>query len=63
MKKQRRFCLYCGGQITKKMEDDVLRDCCSVCHSYFYDNPLPVVSAIVDDATADSSGQTRPGAL
>jgi ADP-ribose pyrophosphatase YjhB (NUDIX family) len=49
MKKQRRFCLYCGGQVTKKMEDDVLRDCCSVCHSYFYDNPLPVVSTIVEE--------------
>lgn len=50
MKKQRKFCLYCGGQIAKKMETDVLRDCCSVCHCYFYDNPLPVVSTIVDDS-------------
>jgi len=50
MKKQRRFCLYCGGQIVKKKEDNVLRDCCSSCHSFFYDNPLPVVSAIVDEA-------------
>jgi 8-oxo-dGTP diphosphatase len=50
MKKQRKFCLYCGGQITKKKEDHVLRDCCSNCHSFFYDNPLPVVSAIVDDS-------------
>jgi len=32
------------------MEDGVLRDYCSSCHSYFYDNPLPVVSAIVDDS-------------
>lgn len=50
MKKQRKFCIYCGGQITKKKEDHVLRDCCSNCHCFFYDNPLPVVSAIVDDA-------------
>jgi 8-oxo-dGTP diphosphatase len=50
MKKQRKFCLYCGGPITKKKEDGVLRDCCSGCHCFFYDNPLPVVSAIVDDA-------------
>ncbi len=49
MKKQRKFCLYCGGQITKKKEDNVLRDCCLGCHSFFYDNPLPVVSTIVDD--------------
>jgi len=50
MKKTRKFCLYCGGQITKKKEDHVLRDCCSNCHSFFYDNPLPVVSAIVDES-------------
>jgi len=49
MKKQRKFCPHCGGQIAKKEEDNVLRDCCSICHSFFYDNPLPVVSAIVDD--------------
>lgn len=48
MKKKRKFCLYCGGQITKKQEDNVWRDCCSQCHCFFYDNPLPVVSAIVD---------------
>lgn len=50
MKKQRKFCPHCGGQIAKKKEDNVLRDCCSICHSFFYDNPLPVVSTIVDDA-------------
>jgi 8-oxo-dGTP diphosphatase len=50
MKKQRKFCIYCGGQIIKKKEDDVLRDCCSKCHCFFYDNPLPVVSAIVDES-------------
>lgn len=49
MKKQRMFCPHCGGRITKKKEDHVLRDCCSVCHSYFYDNPLPVVSTIVEE--------------
>ena len=48
MKKQRKFCIYCGGQIVKKKEDNVLRDCCSKCHCFFYDNPLPVVSTIVD---------------
>ena len=50
MRKKRKFCPHCGGQITKKKEDTVLRDCCSICHSYFYDNPLPVVSAIVEEA-------------
>ena len=50
MKKTRKFCLYCGGQIAKRKEDNVLRDCCSNCHCFFYDNPLPVVSTIVDDS-------------
>ena len=50
MKKERKFCLYCGGAITKKHEDGVLRDFCPVCHSFFYINPLPVVSAILEDS-------------
>jgi len=48
MKKQRKFCVYCGGPVAKKKEDSVWRDFCSECRSFFYDNPLPVVSAIVD---------------
>ena len=48
MKKQRRHCLYCGAEITKKREDGVLRDYCPCCNSYFYNNPLPVVSSILD---------------
>lgn len=48
MKKQRKFCVYCGGPIAKKKEDLVWRDFCSGCRCFFYDNPLPVVSAIVD---------------
>ena len=50
MKKQRRHCLYCGGEITKKSEDGVLRDFCPSCNSFFYNNPLPVVSSILDSA-------------
>ncbi len=49
MKKKRRFCLYCGGPIIPKKEDGVLRDFCPSCQSYFYDNPLPVVSTIVEE--------------
>jgi ADP-ribose pyrophosphatase YjhB (NUDIX family) len=48
MKKQRKFCIYCGGPIVKKKEDLCWRDFCSECRCFFYDNPLPVVSAIVD---------------
>lgn len=50
MKKKRRHCLYCGGQITRKKEDNVLRDFCPVCNSFFYDNPLPVVSCLLDSS-------------
>jgi len=50
MKKQRKHCLYCGKEITKKREDGVLRDFCPCCNSYFYENPLPVVSTIVESS-------------
>ncbi|PKN53441.1 MAG: hypothetical protein CVU55_02135 [Deltaproteobacteria bacterium HGW-Deltaproteobacteria-13] len=48
MKKQRQFCLYCGGTTIKKHEDNVRRDFCPACNSYFYENPLPVVSTILE---------------
>ena len=50
MRKIRKYCIYCGGDVIKKHEDDVLRDFCPSCHSYFYDNPLPVVSSILDNS-------------
>jgi ADP-ribose pyrophosphatase YjhB (NUDIX family) len=50
MKKHRKHCLYCGGEITKKSEDGVLRDFCPCCNSYFYENPLPVVSTIIESS-------------
>ena len=50
MKKQRKHCLYCGGEIIKKIEDGVLRDFCPCCNSYFYENPLPVVSTIIESS-------------
>ena len=50
MKKQRKHCLYCGGETIKKNEDSVRRDFCPACNSYFYENPLPVVSAILESS-------------
>lgn len=47
MKKLRKYCPYCGGSVSKKMEEDILRDYCAGCASYFYENPLPVVSTIL----------------
>jgi ADP-ribose pyrophosphatase YjhB (NUDIX family) len=50
MKKQRKHCLYCGRATVKKYEDNVRRDFCPSCQSFFYENPLPVVSAILDSS-------------
>jgi NADH pyrophosphatase NudC (nudix superfamily) len=50
MKKHRKHCIYCGREITKKSEDGVLRDFCPCCNSYFYENPLPVVSTIIESS-------------
>ncbi len=45
--RKRKFCPYCGGNIIEKMEGDVPREYCPNDELFFYDNPLPVVSAIV----------------
>ena len=47
MKSNRNYCFRCGSNIQHKMVDDTLRDYCSRCKTVFYDNPLPVVSAVV----------------
>ncbi|MBN2467367.1 MAG: NUDIX hydrolase [Deltaproteobacteria bacterium] len=48
MKKRKRvFCPYCGNRISQKYEEESLRDYCTVCNLFFYDNPLPVVSMIL----------------
>ncbi|MEI8173674.1 MAG: NUDIX domain-containing protein [Deltaproteobacteria bacterium] len=46
-KKARIFCPYCGAKTIKKTEDDILRDFCQSCKTFFYENPLPVVSTII----------------
>lgn len=46
-KKQRRFCPYCRTPIKQEAENGIERDFCQQCRIFFYDNPLPVVSAIV----------------
>lgn len=45
---KRIYCPYCGDQLRKKPQGEVLRDYCDHCDHFFYDNPLPVVSSIVD---------------
>lgn len=47
MKKKRSFCHYCGDRLSREREEEVLRDFCRTCQTYFYENPLPVVSVIM----------------
>ncbi len=47
-KRRKRFCHACGGPISQKMEDGIQRDFCPACNIFFYENPLPVVSTIVE---------------
>ncbi|MBN1663638.1 MAG: NUDIX hydrolase [Deltaproteobacteria bacterium] len=48
MKKTRKHCPYCGENTVKKDEDGVRRDFCPACRSFLYENPLPVVSSILE---------------
>ncbi len=47
MPKKRTYCRYCSNRITNLEEGDVIRDYCNLCDTFFYNNPLPVVSTIV----------------
>jgi 8-oxo-dGTP diphosphatase len=47
MKKERSFCCHCGKELVQKKIDGKLREHCLHCHTVFYENPLPVASAIV----------------
>jgi len=46
-KKNRTHCPYCGSPATAKSEDGILRKFCLCCGLFLYENPLPVVSAIL----------------
>lgn len=48
MKKFRRqYCHHCSSELELKMEGETIRDYCPACGIFYYENPLPVVSAIV----------------
>ena len=47
MPKKRTYCPYCSNKITHRKEGDILREYCVPCDTFFYNNPLPVVSTIV----------------
>ena len=46
---KRIYCPYCSQKLETRAENEVLRDFCGHCERFFYDNPLPVVSAIVEN--------------
>jgi 8-oxo-dGTP diphosphatase len=47
MKKQRKYCSYCGNTIISKEQDGKSRDFCPSCNTFYYENPLPVACTIV----------------
>lgn len=47
MKKDKKYCPYCSQHIDQRYEGDILREYCSKCDIFFYDNPLPVAANIV----------------
>ncbi len=47
MKIQRKYCPKCKSKTTSKRIENRNRDYCPACKTIFYDNPLPVVSAVV----------------
>lgn len=44
---KRIFCPYCRSRLTRRDEEGFVRDFCGTCATFFYDNPLPVVSLIL----------------
>lgn len=47
MTRKKNYCSYCSGKLSDKLEGDTVRDYCPSCNQFFYENPLPVASAIV----------------
>ncbi len=47
MKKKRLYCSYCGKALTIREQDGKMREYCSMCNAFYYENPLPVASTIV----------------
>lgn len=42
------YCLKCGTELADREVDHIMRQACPACDYVFYDNPLPVVAAIVE---------------
>ncbi|MDY6862723.1 MAG: NUDIX hydrolase [Thermodesulfobacteriota bacterium] len=51
MKREIRYCLYCGKKLTDINNSGKKRLYCTVCKEILYENPLPAVVALVTDET------------
>lgn len=47
VRKKRRYCSYCGSELSLHEQDGKSRDYCIQCKTCYYENPLPVASTIV----------------
>jgi len=47
MRKKRKYCSFCGSEISMQEQDGKFRDYCVQCNTFYYENPLPVASTIV----------------
>lgn len=47
VRKKRRYCSYCGSELSLHEQDGKSRDYCIQCKTFYYENPLPVASTIV----------------
>lgn len=47
MRKKRKYCSFCGSEISMQKQDGKFRDYCVQCNTFYYENPLPVASTIV----------------
>jgi 8-oxo-dGTP diphosphatase len=51
--KQKLFCNFCGGRLDNAVIEDKQRRVCGACNHVYYENPLPVVSIVVQNARGD----------
>jgi 8-oxo-dGTP diphosphatase len=51
--KEKTFCAFCGGRLRSAVIEDKERRICSTCNHVCYENPLPVVSIVVQNGRGD----------
>ncbi len=51
--KNKIFCNFCGGKLRRAVIEDKERQICGSCNHVYYENPLPVVSIVVQNHKGD----------